>query len=173
MIRKTALSLMVAGIMGAGPAFASGDHKGMDMQHGTTGDSMKHAMSKDHMHGEMAGEMKNASDGMLLVRKDIDGYQVSFHIMKAPAGMQKHGGNHHFMFKAEKDAKALTDLMVNSKVTHPDGKSESKMMMKMGDWYMAGYNLSHQGQHQLMVLFKTADGQKHFGGILYPQKDKE
>ena len=41
------------------------------------------------------------------------------------------------------------------------------MMMKMGDWYMAGYNLGHAGNHQVMVLFKTSDGKKHFGGVLY------
>jgi len=173
MIRKTTMSLLVAGILGISPAFASGDHEGMDMHHGAMNGEMKHEMGKGHMHGMKMGEMKTAADGMFLVRKDIDGYQVSFHIMKAPEGMQTHGGDYHFMFKAEKDGKALTDLTVNSKITHPDGKSESKMMMKMGDWYMAGYDLSHQGQHQLMVLFKTADGQKHFGGIFYPEQGKE
>ncbi len=156
MVRKTTMGLMVAAVVGISPAFASGDHGGMDMQ-----------------HGKMSGEMEHAMKGMFLVRKDIDGYQVSFHIMKAPEGMQKHGGGYHFMFKAEKAGKALTNLIVNSKITHPNGKSESKMMMKMGDWYMAGYDLSHHGQHQLMVLFKTADGKKHFGGIFYPQKSKE
>jgi len=52
-------------------------------------------------------------------------------------------------------------------VVHPNGKAESKMMMKMGDWYMAGYDLGHAGRHQVMVLFKTADGKKHFGGTFY------
>ena len=45
----------------------------------------------------------------------------------------------------------------------------NQMMMKMGDWYMAGYDLGHNGQHQLMALFKTADGVKHFGGVYYPE----
>jgi len=40
----------------------------------------------------------------------------------------------------------------------------------MGDWYMAGYDLGHAGAHKVMVLFKTEDGQKHFGGITYPNK---
>jgi len=173
MIKKTTMSLIAAGIVGISPALASGDHGGMDMQQGKMNGAVNHEMGKGHMHGKMMGKMKHAMNGMFLVRKDIDGYQVSFHIMKAPEGMQTHGGEYHFMFKAEKDGKALTDLMVNSKITHPDGKEESKMMMKMGDWYMAGYNLSHQGQHQLMVLFKTADGKKHFGGIFYPQQVKE
>jgi len=80
----------------------------------------------------------------------------------------QHGGSHNVMIKVEKDGKALTNLTANSKVMHPNGKSESKMLMKMGDWYMAGYDLDHSGQHKLMVLFKTADGAKHFGGVLYP-----
>ncbi len=173
MLRETTVSLIVAGIVGVSPAYASGDHGGMDMQHGKMNGGMNHAMGKDHMHGMMMSEMNDPDNAMFLARKDIDGYQVSFHIMKAPKGMEMHGGDYHFMFKAEKNGKALTDLIVNSKITHPDGKEESKMMMKMGDWYMAGYNLSHQGQHQLMVLFKTSDGKKHFGGIFYPQQGKE
>jgi len=61
----------------------------------------------------------------------------------------------------------LTDLLVNSKVSHPIKESESKMMVRMGDWYMAGYDLGHPGVHQIMVLFKTSDGKKHFGGITF------
>lgn len=41
------------------------------------------------------------------------------------------------------------------------------MLMKMGDWHMAGYDLNAPGKYQLMVLFKTSDGQKHFGGVHY------
>jgi hypothetical protein len=125
----------------------------------------KHGDMKEHKHGD-AGQMKK---GAFLVRKEIDGFSVSFHIMKAPEGVQ-HGGTHHLMVKVEKDGKVLTDLVANSKATHPNGKSESKMLMRMGDWYMAGYDLSHEGRHQLMVLFKTADGAKHFGGVFYPEE---
>lgn len=129
-----------------------------------------------HMSGHMQGNMDQMQNDMgqmketFLVKKEIDGFSVSFHAMKAKEGMQ-HGGSHNFMVKVEKGDKALTDLMINSKVSHPNGKSESKMMMKMGDWYMAGYDLDHDGQHQLMVLFKTADGTKHFGGMYYPKED--
>jgi len=80
----------------------------------------------------------------------------------------QHGGTHNLMVKVEKDSKVLTNILVNSKVTHPNKESESKMMMKMGDWYMAGYDLEHKGPHQVMVLFKTQDGKKHFGGVTYP-----
>ena len=145
-------------------------HGGM---HGDTDKMKDHSQMKMPM--EMPMQMNMASDSkpmkdMFLVKKDIDGYTVSFHAMKVAEGMQ-HGGSHNLMIKIEKDGKALTNLTANSKVTHPNGKSESKMLMKMGDWYMAGYDLDHQGQHQLMVLFKTADGVKHFGGVHYP-KDK-
>lgn len=123
----------------------------------------KHAdIDNDHDTGQ-SGMMKDA----FLVKKNIDGYTVSFHVMKAKADMAM-GGSHDFMIKVEKGGKVLTDIVANSKVKHPNGHEESKMMMKMGDWYMAGYDLSHKGQHQLMVLFKTPDGKKHFGGIYYP-----
>jgi len=167
MIKTAIVSLLVTGVMGISPVFASGNHEGMDAHHGTMNSGMSHEMGKDHMNGKMTGQMKDHMNGMALVRKNIDGYPVSFHIMKAPEGMKKHGGAYHFMFKAEKNSKALTDILVNSKVTHPNGQSESKMMMKMGDWYMAGYDLGHPGVHQVMVLFKTSDGKKHFGGIEY------
>ncbi len=134
-----------------------------------------HAMSTHrdatHIYGDLHSEMQNnhADDisAMFLVKRNIDGYDVSFHVMKPTEGMQ-HGGDHNFMVRIEKDGKALSDLMVNSKVGHKNGKSESKMMMRMGVWYMAGYDLAHAGKHQLMVLFKTSDGQKHFGGVIYP-----
>jgi len=164
--KTTIVCLFITGVMGISPALASGDHEGMDAHQGTMNGGMSHEMGKGRMNGKMTGQMKDHMNGMFLVRKDIDGYQVSFHVMKAPDGMQ-HGGSHHFMFKVEKNGKALTNILVNSKVSHPNGASESKMMMRMGDWYMAAYDLGHAGKHQIMVLFKTADGEKHFGGIEY------
>ncbi len=113
--------------------------------------------------------MEHPMPGTFLVKKEIDGYQVSFHVMK-PREDAQHGGPHSFMIRIEKNGRAITDAIVNSRSVHPVGASESKMMMKMGDWYMAGYDLGHKGQHHLMVLFKTADGKKHSGGVYYPVK---
>jgi hypothetical protein len=125
-----------------------------------------------HMDGgmHMNGSMENMKGGFQ-AEKDIDGYNVSFHIMKAPAGKEQ-GGSHHVMVKFEKDGKVVSDLVANSKAEHPNGESESKMLMKMGDWYMAAYDLGHAGKHQVMVLFKTSDGKKHFGGVGYPEPQK-
>ena len=134
---------------------------------GEAGHGMDREMGKGHMNGKMAEQMKGHMNGMFLIKKDIDGYQVSFHVMKVPKGMQKHGGTYHVMIKVERGGKPLTDLIVNSRVIHPDGQPESKMMMRMGDWYMVGYNLEHKGKYQIMVLFKTSDEKKHFGGIEY------
>ena len=131
------------------------------------GDGQHHMDSGMH-HQENMSQMKEG----FLTTKNIDGYNVSFHIMKAPAGKDQ-AGSHHVMVKFEKDGKALTNLVANSKAVHPNGKSESKMLMKMGNWYMAAYNLDHKGNHQVMVLFKTADGVKHFGGIDFPEKEKD
>lgn len=154
-MKRTVWMIATAAALGvAQSAWAHGDHEAM--QGGQ--------MHEDH-HSHDMGEMK----GGFLVKKEIDGYQVSFHIMKAPAEMAK-GGSHHLMIKIEKEGKVLNDLMVNSKAIHPNGESESKMLMRMGDWYMAAYDFGHEGQHQVMVLFKDRAGNKHFGGIYYPEK---
>jgi len=131
-------------------------------------------MSDHNMNGEMAGDhqamdsTKGMKTGAFLQKIDIDGYSVSFHVMKAPKG-KAHGGTYDYLVKVEKGDAVIALQAVNSKVTHPDNTSESKMMMKMGDWYMAAYDLEHAGTHKLMVLFKTEDGKKHFGGITYIQ----
>ena len=127
------------------PAFAAGKH--------------------DHSHTENV-EMSQHSKAMFLEKRSVDGYEVSFHVMPAKPGKQM-GGSHDFMIKVEQDGKALTDILMNTKVVHPNGKSESKKTMKMGDWHMAGYDLGHAGKHQLMILFKTADGKKHKSGLYY------
>lgn len=107
-----------------------------------------------------------ASQQMFLEKRDIDGYSVSFHVMPAAEGMN-HGGSHNLMVKVEQGTQVVSELQANSKVVYPDGKEASKPLMKMGDWYMAGYDLTETGKTQLMVLFKTADGKKHFGGVHY------
>jgi len=134
------------------------------------------------MHGSMSGHgmsgmqgsmnddkpMERMSQKMFLQKRQIDGYTVSFHVMAASEGMQ-HGGSHNFMVKVEKDGAVQPLLAANSKAVSPDGKAVSKMMMQMGDWYMAGYDLDAAGRYQLMVLFKNQDGTKHFGGVYYPE----
>lgn len=112
-------------------------------------------------------QVAQAAPGMLEKQQMIDGYSVTFQITVAEKG-QEMGGSHNVMINVKKDGKVLTGIAVNSKVIYPDGKAETKMMMGMGDWYMAGYDLGHVGKHQVIVLFKTADGAKHKGGIYYP-----
>ena len=113
-----------------------------------------------------ASGMSHKKEGMFLVKKEIDGYNVSFHVMKAKPG-KKMGGSHDFMIKVEKGGMTLSSIAMNTKVIHPNGISESKGVMKMGDWFMAGYDLGHKGKHQMMVLFKTKDGKKHKAGVYY------
>ncbi len=122
------------------------------------------------MGGSMGGNGHNSmgSGSSFMTTKAIDGYDVSFHVMKASDGMQ-HGGSHNLMVKIEQGGAVISGLVVNSKVIHPDGSEETKPLMKMGDWLSNGYDLGHEGEHQLMVLFKTSDGKKHFGGVKYPQ----
>ncbi len=141
-----------------------------DQEHGHDGQAMESMDGHQHMKGmgHNPCDMKSMP-GAFLKKTVIDGYDVSFHVMKAPEGME-HGGTHHVMVKVEQDNKVISLQAINSKVTHPNNKAESKMMMKMGDWYMASYDLGHAGEHKIMVLFKTSDGSKHFGGIDYPNK---
>jgi len=132
------------------------------------GDDHKHNHDAgDHPHDAGAQHDQHADmDGMFMVTKEVDGYAVSFHVMKAKPGKEM-GGSHDFMIKIVKDGKALGDVVMNTKVVYPDGASETKSVMKMGEWYMAGYDLKEAGQHQLMILFKTADGNKHKAGLYY------
>ncbi|HGX93907.1 MAG TPA: hypothetical protein ENK35_11395 [Candidatus Tenderia sp.] len=156
----------------AGPLWASGDHghdgHGDDDHHQSGMKHESHGDGHDH-HGSEAGHADH--DGgmgkMFLKKKVIDGYDVTFHVMKAKPGKAM-GGSHDFMIKVEKDGKTVKNIAMNTKVKHPNGKAESKKTMKMGDWLMAGYDLGHPGKHQLMILFKTADGKKHKGGVYYP-----
>ena len=131
-----------------------------------------YAEEDKHNHSQMKQEMDHSShdmNNMFLVKRQIDAYDVSFHVMQATKSMH-HGGSHNVMIKIEQKGKVLDGVKINSKIIYPDGKSESKMLMKMGDWYMAGYDLKNKGRHQMMILFKTKDGKKHKGGVYYPKK---
>jgi len=170
----------------AQPAFADeGAHKHSPQQksaerrgihhHGTHEHEQSAHDHKAHQHdmgqegdGAMQHDM-GAMKEMFLVKKDVDGYVVSFHIMPVKEGMQ-HGGTHNLMIKVESDGAELSDIMINSKVFYADKSSESKMLMKMGSWYMAGYDLGKAGKHGVMVLFKTSDGKKHKTSIYYSKE---
>jgi len=173
---KVGVAVVLCGLFGVasvGNVIAAGNHDGghdhssagSHSEHnslGSQGDHSKH--NADHGNHTMAP----VADGMFLRKKNIDGYTVSFHVMEANDGM-RHGGSHNFMIKVEKDGKVLNDAVINSKVVYPNKKAESKMLMKMGDWYMNGYDLATKGKYQMMVLFKTRDGKKHKGGVYYAQ----
>ncbi len=156
LLATTLSSLVIASTVQAGQT----GHE--DMNH----DSMNHdGMNQDAMNHQGMTQ-RQSSAPMFLEKRDINGYNVSFHVMPAAQGMN-HGGTHNLMVKIEQGTNVVTELQANSKVVYPDGKEESKPLMKMGDWYMAGYDLKETGKTQLMVLFKTADGKKHFGGVHY------
>jgi len=159
MKKSLLLATFVGGLVLTGASYASGSHA-----HSHGDDDM--AATSQHDEGGM--EMSHGSEMMFQEQRSVDGYDVSFHIKKAKPGKEM-GGSHDFMIKVEQAGKALTDVVMNTKVVHPNGKSETKKAMKMGDWLMAGYDLSHAGQHQLMILFKTADGKKHKSGVYYTE----
>lgn len=151
------LACLILLFIGSASHAADGHSHGHNHGH----DNMKHS---DHDMGDMGHD----SD-MFLEKRHINGYDVSFHVMEAQKGME-HGGTHNFMIKVEQNGKTLGNVKINSKVVHPNGHAEIKGLMKMGDWYMNGYDLGHDGKHELMILFKTADGKKHKGGVYYMSK---
>ncbi len=107
-----------------------------------------------------------------IARKGIEGnYTVTFHIMRAPVGMRHSKDHYHLMVTIEKNGSTLTNLQVLSRVKHPDGSVEKKAMIRMGDWFLARYNLDHeQGRHWIVVTFTTADGKTHSSGTYYPER---
>lgn len=133
------------------------------------------ALAAKHTNGhkQKAGHnqvMKH--EGGFIVRKGIqDDYTVIFHVMRSPEGMRYSKEHYHLMVVVEKDDKPVTGLQMTSKVLHPDGTSERKPMMHMGEWYMALYNLSHeQGRHLITVRFSIS-GKKYSAGAYYPEID--
>jgi len=142
--------------------FASGNHAG-----GHSHDEPKAAHGHSHDDGDHADHKMTDDKKTFLKKKNIDGYDVTFHVMDAKDGMKMGNESHHLMIKVEEKGKELSNIKINSKIVFPDGNADSKMLMKMGDWYMAGYDLKDHGKHQMMILFKTADGKKHSGGVYY------
>ncbi len=181
-MRKMMLALAITGYLGSLSAVQASeghDHDGgMDHgsmrhdehggmkhdDHGMSGhdDGHEHDHEDTHEHGKGAHDMS----GMFMKKKQIDGYMVSFHVMK-PADGPSMGGTHHVMIQVEKNGEPVKGIVMNTKVVFPDGKSESKKAMKMNGQYMVGYNLQDGKKHQLMILFKTPDGKKHKGGVYY------
>ncbi len=164
LIASAVLALMVSApafSQATSPSMGHGSHNQASVDHS----SMGHGSGN---HGSMAqGSMaQSGANKMFLEKREIDGYTVSFHVMQASDG-GGHGGSHNLMIKVEQGNAVVSELQANSKVIYPGGTDESKPLMKMGDWYMTGYDLQPSGKHQLMVLFKTGDGQKHFGGVYY------
>ncbi len=146
-MNKTLIASTLGMLLIGGNVQAAGTHDSGAMDHSTMG-------------------QQASQNQMFLEKRNIDGYTVTFHIMPATEGMD-HGGSHNLMVKVEQQGKALTSLQANTKVVYPGGKDESKALMKMGSWFMVGYDLESKGDHQVMVLFKTPDGKKHFGGVHY------
>jgi len=152
--------LAVAGILFAAPIYANEGHgHDYDDDHEAKARHHDSGMKDDDRHGHKKG-------GMYSVSKEVDGYTVSFMIMPAKPGKEM-GGSHNVMIKVAQNGKLVKNVVMNSKVIHPNGKSQTKKTMAMGDSLMAAYDLGHKGDHKLMVLFKTEDSKEHKAGISY------
>ncbi|MDX8408510.1 MAG: hypothetical protein R8J84_00490, partial [Mariprofundales bacterium] len=108
-----------------------------------------------------------------VARKGLeDGYEVMLHVMPAPEETGYSRTFYHLMVAVKKDGVLQQDLQLYSEVRHPDGSVEKvERMMRMGDWYMARYDLGHeQGRHWLSIHF-ARDGSDYTTGIYYPEID--
>lgn len=110
-------------------------------------------------------------EGFIAKKGLADGYEVIFHIMRAPEGIGYSRDFYHVMVNIKKDGKPLDELQVHSEVKHPDGSVDAAAMTRLGDWYMGRYNLSHeQGRHWITVRFEVG-GKPYVSGIYYPEVD--
>ncbi len=110
-------------------------------------------------------QVMNHEQGFIAKKGIQDDYTVIFHVMRYSKDQ------YHLMVVVEKDDKPVLGLHMTSKVLHPDGTTEEKPMMHMGEWYMALYNLGHdQGRHWITVQFKIS-GKKYSAGTYYPETD--
>ncbi len=147
MKRNEVLFVLVAAVVLASPVCLAGERESRE--------------TPDHE------QMMVDQRGDMLLKKDvIDGYAVTFHVMRSTPSMQ-HGGSHNFMVKIEQGDKVLRDVPINSKVIRPDGASETRRLIPMGDWSMNGYDLGGGKRYELLILFMTPDGKKHRGGVVY------
>jgi len=100
-----------------------------------------------------------------------DDYEIIFHVMPAPEGEGFSRTNYHLMVSVLQAGKPVTDLTLYAMAKHPDGAVDKKAkMMRMGQWYMALYNLSHEkGQYWLTVSFEH-HGKIYSSGVYYPER---
>jgi len=125
----------------------------------------------EKINGSTTQSMDHEHD-FFVARKGIsDGYEFIFHVMPAPEGEGFSRVNYHLMVSIEKNGIPVDDLKVYSDVKHPDGSYQGKTpMMRMGHWYMAAYNFSHeQGQHWMTVSFEVS-GRTYSSGVYYPER---
>jgi len=132
------------------------------------------SLSADHERAEQINTKQSMDheNDFFVARKGLsDGYEFIFHVMPSPEGEGFSRTNYHLMVSIEKNGKPVDDLKVYSDVKHPDGSYQEKsLMMRMGHWYMAAYNLSHeQGQHWMTVSFEIS-GRTYSSGVYYPEK---
>ncbi len=124
---------------------------------------------RQHGAGDIQGMDHKSS--FFVARKGVaDGYVFIFHVMPSPEGESYSRTFYHLMVSVEKNGQPMVHLKLYSAVEHPDGSMEKKaLMMQMGNWYMARYNLSHeQGRHWITVSFDL-DGNHYPSGIYYPE----
>ncbi|GAV20619.1 hypothetical protein MMIC_P1591 [Mariprofundus micogutta] len=162
MSKDLAISVIIMLLGNIQPSWAGdGSH---DEKHHNNVDTL-YEKSTEYMHTE---NMK----GLLLKKEVVDGYHLTFHVMKAEKD-EVQGCEFRFMFRVEQNGAMVQNVIVNSRVRHPNNQSESKMMVKTGDWYTAAYDLTHPGEHELIVLFKVKDDSKHSAKVTYMVEKKE
>lgn len=106
-------------------------------------------------------------NGSLVAVKIVDGFEISMKVADVKDSISD-GGSHNILIKIKRDDKIQRGVVVNANVLFPDKSQKSKSFMELGDWYLAGYDLGSNAKHEIMLTFKSTDGDKHNVQFVYP-----
>lgn len=105
--------------------------------------------------------------GKLVHEKKLDDFNLRFKVVDVAESVPD-GGSHNLLLNIKRDGRTLHHLSVNSVVEKNRGERKSKSMMKLGDWYLAGYDFMPSDEYTITVSFKSPDGRHHSSTINYP-----
>jgi len=140
--------------------------------HGGDGGGAKPQQSRAPAMVNMADEDR-AQDkelhGKVIHEKSVNAYKLRLKVVSVTDSVPD-GGSHNLLVNIRRDGRTQYKLKVSSTVEEVSDteKSKSKSMMELGDWYLAGYDMSPDGEYFITVSFKSADGETHSSSLVYP-----
>ena len=105
--------------------------------------------------------------GQLIHENHVAGFDLKFKLVDAKESVDD-GGSHNLLVNIERNERTAHGLSVNARIDDQHGNVASKSMMQLGDWYLAGYDLSDEKRYVITVSFTAPDGRVHRSAIHYP-----